>query len=169
MAEHRAGGVAGGVQNHSLGFLGNGGVQRLCVDLEAGLREIQMDGFRPGHGGDGFVEIEAGGGNNNFLARIQNAKQGGKQGVARADGDEHLIFRRGVAPVCFKFGHGPAQSLRTLIGRVVGLIGLKGGNGSRFNRFRGVEIRLTDGQQNAVRGLTRQIGIEPDRAALQGS
>ncbi len=104
--EHHAGGVGGGVQHDCLGSGSDGISQSSPVDLKAGLAHIQMDGFGPGNGGNGFIQAKARGRDDDFLAGIQNPQQRCKQRLTGPDGNEHLIRGDGIAPTGLKGGHG---------------------------------------------------------------
>ncbi len=135
--------------------------------MKAGLAHIQMDSFGPGNGGDGFVKPKARNGDDDLIPGIQNAKQRGKKGLARPNGDENLVRFHSVSPAGFEVCHRFPQDSSALIGSVVGLVTVQGSNSCILDGFRGVKIRLADGQLDAAGGGVCQVGVDPNIAAFQ--
>jgi len=165
--EHNTGGIAGGIDENGLGPGGDGCFQGFFGDLKPGFGHIQRDDPGTGDGGKAFVQAETGGGHDDLLSGIQNAEKGSEQSLTGTDGDKHLIGSDGIAAGGLEVCHGFAQGGDALVGGIVGLACVEGGDGGSPDGLRGVKVRLTDGQHGAVGSFPCHVGIKADGTAFQ--
>ena len=164
LRQHRAGGVAGGVQQERPGVGGDGllNIRRLHPVV---IFFISRNGNRPGAHNTGLAVVvgETGIRHQDLIAGVQQQHHGQHQALHGAHGDDDMIL--GVAlPVPFPVlvGHSLPQLRNAGVGGVVGLTLVNGFLGSLLDVLRCVEVGLAHRQLDGLRILSRQIKHLPN-------
>ena len=162
-----AGGVVGRGEDHRLGFGSDGPGQRLRVDLEGVVLRGQGHGHAPAQPGDGLVEAEGGGGDDDLVPGIEHRGKRQEQALRGADGEDDLL--RGVVQAVdpgLKIRDGLQHVGIAVAGGIVGIVGVQGGLGGLLDGVRGIQVRLADGQGAGSGGVPHQKSKPADAGKL---
>ena len=161
-------GIAGGIEDDGLRLLRQAGIQGFLRDLEVRFGHIQKDRLGSCRRDNGGIQGEGGCWDDHLVPGVQDAGEGGIQGLGGPHRHQYLFRGSGSSPVRFKGGNGGAQRGRALVWGIVGFPPGKGFQRRLTDGLRGSLVRLADGEHPAVRGGLGQIGEHPNAAALQG-
>ena len=164
---HATGRVVRGVQNDGFGIWRYKRTQPVGIQLKAVRRSVVWDEGSAAQADDLFIQNERRRRDDDLVTRVQNAEQGDKQRLRRADGHNDLI-RRIVHAVflALKTGDRFAQGVGAV---VFDIMGLSGGQRLRHGVTDGLrrgKIRLTERQGDAAGRLAGELGKLPDGASL---